>query len=112
MINFDRGLCTGAAILAADGWDDHDPPPRAAEAQEPHAADPRADAAAGPAEAGSRSGLTAAAARGRFELQICRDCGAVAVSAAGGVLRCLSARLDWRAQDGAGELIVGHDAPS
>jgi uncharacterized OB-fold protein len=52
----------------------------------------------------SRSELTAAAARGRFELQVCRDCAERAVSRAKPAA-CLSQRLDWRAQDGAGELI-------
>ncbi len=50
-------------------------------------------------------GLTAAAARGRFELQVCRNCGAVQYpprEACGG---CLGSILDWTLQDGAGELI-------
>jgi NAD(P)-dependent dehydrogenase (short-subunit alcohol dehydrogenase family)/uncharacterized OB-fold protein len=58
---------------------------------------------------GSRSrvalGLTAAAALGRFELQVCRECGAVQYPPREACHRCLSVRLDWRAQDGAGELL-------
>jgi NAD(P)-dependent dehydrogenase (short-subunit alcohol dehydrogenase family)/uncharacterized OB-fold protein len=50
-------------------------------------------------------GLTAAAARGRFELQVCRDCAAVQYPPREACHVCLSHRLDWRAQDGAGELI-------
>jgi NAD(P)-dependent dehydrogenase (short-subunit alcohol dehydrogenase family)/uncharacterized OB-fold protein len=50
-------------------------------------------------------GLTAAAARGRFELQVCRDCGEVQYPPREACRACLSHRLDWRLQDGAGELI-------
>jgi len=50
-------------------------------------------------------GLTAGAARGRFELQVCRDCGAVQYPPREACLACLSSRLDWREQDGAGELL-------
>jgi NAD(P)-dependent dehydrogenase (short-subunit alcohol dehydrogenase family)/uncharacterized OB-fold protein len=59
---------------------------------------------------GSRSrvalGLTAAAALGRFELQVCRDCGAVQYPPREACHRCLSERLQWRRQDGAGELLA------
>lgn len=51
-------------------------------------------------------GLTAAAALGRFELQVCADCGAVQYPAREACSRCLSGRLRWRRQDGAGELIA------
>ena len=58
---------------------------------------------------GSRSrvahGLTAAAARGEFELQVCRDCGTVQYPPREACRKCLSHRLDWRVQDGAGELV-------
>jgi NAD(P)-dependent dehydrogenase (short-subunit alcohol dehydrogenase family)/uncharacterized OB-fold protein len=58
---------------------------------------------------GSRSrvalGLTAAAALGRFELQVCRDCGGVQYPPREACQRCLSPLLDWRAQDGAGALL-------
>jgi NAD(P)-dependent dehydrogenase (short-subunit alcohol dehydrogenase family)/uncharacterized OB-fold protein len=58
---------------------------------------------------GSRSrvalGLTAAAALGRFELQVCKDCGAVQYPPGEACQRCLSERLEWRAQDGSGELL-------
>ena len=50
-------------------------------------------------------GLTAAAARGRFELQVCRDCGTVQYPPREACRTCLSRRLEWRVQDGAGELL-------
>ena len=50
-------------------------------------------------------GLTAAAALGRLELQVCRDCGAVQYPPREACQRCLSERLVWREQDGAGELV-------
>lgn len=50
-------------------------------------------------------GLTAAAARGRFELQVCRDCAAVQYPPREACRICLSHRLDWRTQDGGGALI-------
>ncbi|MGE0736692.1 MAG: SDR family NAD(P)-dependent oxidoreductase [Alphaproteobacteria bacterium] len=50
-------------------------------------------------------GLAAAAAQGRFELQVCRDCGAVQYPPREVCHSCLSERLQWRAQDGRGELI-------
>ena len=51
-------------------------------------------------------GLTAAAARGRFALQACRDCGAVQYPPREVCHQCLSQRLVWRAQDGGGELLT------
>ena len=50
-------------------------------------------------------GLTAAAALGKFELQVCRDCGHVQYPPREACCACLSRRLDWRQQDGAGELV-------
>src|SRR5262249_15635693 len=50
-------------------------------------------------------GLTAAAAQGRLMLQMCRDCGAVTYPPREACSACLSERLDWREQTGAGELI-------
>jgi NAD(P)-dependent dehydrogenase (short-subunit alcohol dehydrogenase family)/uncharacterized OB-fold protein len=50
-------------------------------------------------------GLTAAAALGRFELQVCHDCRSVQYPPREACHRCLSPRLDWREQDGAGELL-------
>jgi NAD(P)-dependent dehydrogenase (short-subunit alcohol dehydrogenase family)/uncharacterized OB-fold protein len=50
-------------------------------------------------------GLTAAAARGSLELQVCRDCGAVQYPPREVCRACLSHRLVWRPQDGRGELI-------
>jgi NAD(P)-dependent dehydrogenase (short-subunit alcohol dehydrogenase family)/uncharacterized OB-fold protein len=50
-------------------------------------------------------GLTAAAAVGRFELQQCADCGAVQYPPREACHACLSARLPWRAQSGAGKLL-------
>jgi NAD(P)-dependent dehydrogenase (short-subunit alcohol dehydrogenase family)/uncharacterized OB-fold protein len=59
---------------------------------------------------GSRSrvalGLTAAAARGRLELQVCLDCGAVQYPPREVCRTCLSHLLAWRPQDGRGELIA------
>jgi NAD(P)-dependent dehydrogenase (short-subunit alcohol dehydrogenase family)/uncharacterized OB-fold protein len=51
-------------------------------------------------------GLTAAAAEGRFELQACADCGAVQYPPRDACHRCLSPRLRWQPQDGAGELLA------
>lgn len=51
-------------------------------------------------------GLTAAAARGRLELQVCRDCGALQYPPREVCQSCLSQRLVWRAQDGRGELLA------
>jgi NAD(P)-dependent dehydrogenase (short-subunit alcohol dehydrogenase family)/uncharacterized OB-fold protein len=50
-------------------------------------------------------GLTAAAARGVFELQVCRDCGATQYPPREACHACLSDRLVWQEQDGRGELI-------
>ncbi len=59
---------------------------------------------------GSRSrvalGLTAAAALGRFELQVCADCEAVQYPPREACHRCLSDRLRWHEQDGGGELLA------
>jgi NAD(P)-dependent dehydrogenase (short-subunit alcohol dehydrogenase family)/uncharacterized OB-fold protein len=49
-------------------------------------------------------GLTAAAARGRLELQVCQDCGATQYPPREVCGACLSHRLIWRPQDGCGEL--------
>ncbi len=51
-------------------------------------------------------GLTAAAARGRLELQVCRDCGVVQYPPREVCRTCLSHRLVWRLQDGRGELLA------
>jgi NAD(P)-dependent dehydrogenase (short-subunit alcohol dehydrogenase family)/uncharacterized OB-fold protein len=51
-------------------------------------------------------GLTAAAAEGRFELQVCEDCGAVQYPPREACGRCVSARLRWRAQSGTGQLLA------
>jgi NAD(P)-dependent dehydrogenase (short-subunit alcohol dehydrogenase family)/uncharacterized OB-fold protein len=50
-------------------------------------------------------GLTAAAAEGRFELQVCTRCGRTQYPPREACHFCLADELDWRAQDGAGELI-------
>ena len=50
-------------------------------------------------------GLTAAAALGRFELQACADCGAVQYPPREACHACLSAKLKWTAQNGAGSLL-------
>jgi NAD(P)-dependent dehydrogenase (short-subunit alcohol dehydrogenase family)/uncharacterized OB-fold protein len=51
-------------------------------------------------------GLTAAAALGRFELQLCLACGGVQYPPREACHLCLSDRLEWRSQDGAGELLA------
>ena len=51
-------------------------------------------------------GLTAGAARGVFELQVCEDCGTAQYPPREACRACLSARLRWRVQDGSGELIA------
>lgn len=51
-------------------------------------------------------GMTAAAAEGRFELQVCEDCAAVQYPPRDACLRCLSPRLAWRPQPGAGMLLA------
>src|SRR5438128_10069525 len=50
-------------------------------------------------------GMTAAAAEGRFELQVCKDCSAVQYPPREACHRCLSPRLQWRAQSGQGQLL-------
>jgi NAD(P)-dependent dehydrogenase (short-subunit alcohol dehydrogenase family)/uncharacterized OB-fold protein len=50
-------------------------------------------------------GMTAAAAEGRFELQVCDDCGALQYPPREACHRCLSPALKWREQSGAGELL-------
>lgn len=50
-------------------------------------------------------GMTAAAAEGRFELQVCSQCGAVQYPPREACCRCLDDRLLWREQRGGGELI-------
>ena len=50
-------------------------------------------------------GLTAAAALGRLELQVCEDCGDVQYPPRDACGACLSPRLRWREQSGAGELL-------
>jgi NAD(P)-dependent dehydrogenase (short-subunit alcohol dehydrogenase family)/uncharacterized OB-fold protein len=51
-------------------------------------------------------GLTAAAARGRFALQVCGDCSSVQYPPREVCHACLSPRLIWRPQDGRGELLA------
>lgn len=51
-------------------------------------------------------GLTAAAAEGRFELQVCADCQAVQYPPREACGHCTSPRLQWRAQSGAGQLLA------
>ena len=51
-------------------------------------------------------GLTVAAAEGRFELQVCQHCAAVQYPPREACHACLSARLKWQAQSGAGQLLA------
>lgn len=50
-------------------------------------------------------GLTAAASRGEFALQVCGACGRVQYPPREACLACLSTNLAWRPQDGAGALL-------
>jgi NAD(P)-dependent dehydrogenase (short-subunit alcohol dehydrogenase family)/uncharacterized OB-fold protein len=50
-------------------------------------------------------GMTAAAADGRFELQVCQRCRAVQYPPRDACHRCLSPQLKWTAQSGAGDLL-------
>jgi len=51
-------------------------------------------------------GITAAAARGRFVLQACEECGAVQYPPREACHRCVSSRLKWQPQSGEGDLIA------
>ncbi len=51
-------------------------------------------------------GLTAAAAEGRFELQVCQQCKQVQYPPREACCGCLSEDLQWRVQDGVGQLIA------
>lgn len=51
-------------------------------------------------------GLTASAALGRFELQVCDSCGAVQYPPRETCVKCLSDQLTWREHSGRGELIA------
>ena len=50
-------------------------------------------------------GMTAAAAEGRFELQVCQECAAVQYPPREACHRCLSPRLKWTPQSGEGRLL-------
>jgi uncharacterized OB-fold protein len=80
------------------------PPPRRSKPKHPQR---RSPSPALPPSARSRValGLTAAAARGRLALQVCRDCGTVHYPPQEACRTCLSVRLAWRPQNGAGELV-------
>ena len=49
--------------------------------------------------------MTAAAAEGRFALQVCKECAAVQYPPREACHRCLSVKLQWRTQGGEGELL-------
>jgi uncharacterized OB-fold protein len=51
------------------------------------------------------SGLTAAAALGRFELQVCTNCGTTQYPPREACHQCLSVALEWKLQSGCGELL-------
>ena len=61
-----------------------------------------------PPEARSRAamGLTAAAAEGRFALQVCGECGATIYPARDAGNHCLSVDLNWQDVDPRGELLA------
>ncbi len=50
--------------------------------------------------------LTAAAAEGRFELQVCEDCQTVQYPPREACVHCLGSRLKWRLQTGHGKLLA------
>lgn len=50
-------------------------------------------------------GMTAAAAEGRFELQVCKECSTVQYPPREACHKCLSPRLQWKAQSGQGTLL-------
>lgn len=50
-------------------------------------------------------GMTAAAAEGRFALQVCKECGAIQYPPREACHQCLSSRLQWREQPGDGTLL-------
>ena len=70
--------------------------------------DRRSTAPTLPPEARSRAalGLTAAAAEGRFALQVCGDCGARVYPARDACNHCLSVDLDWQDVSPLGELLA------
>ena len=51
-------------------------------------------------------GMTAAAAEGRFELQVCQQCQALQYPPREACHRCLSPKLKWRPQSGEGTLLA------
>jgi NAD(P)-dependent dehydrogenase (short-subunit alcohol dehydrogenase family)/uncharacterized OB-fold protein len=61
-----------------------------------------------PPSARSRAalGLTAAAAQGRFELQVCEQCGALQYPPRETCVKCLSGQLTWRKHSGRGQLLA------
>ncbi len=59
-----------------------------------------------PERSRSALGLTAAAAEGRFALQVCEDCGAVQYPPREACVACLSARLSWHDVSPNGEVIA------
>jgi uncharacterized OB-fold protein len=80
------------------------PPPRRSKPKHPLRRPPSPPL---PPSARSRAtlGLTAAAAQGRLVLQVCRDCETVHYPPQEACRTCLSVRLAWRPQNGAGELV-------
>jgi uncharacterized OB-fold protein len=52
------------------------------------------------------AGFTAAAAQGRFELQVCSSCSAVQYPPREACCVCLSTALEWQPQEGGGELLA------
>ncbi len=50
-------------------------------------------------------GITAAAAEGRFELQVCDACGTTQYPPRSACVQCLSSQMSWREQSGEGELL-------
>lgn len=51
-------------------------------------------------------GMTAAAAEGRFELQVCKECSTVQYPPREACHKCLSPKLQWKPQSGQGTLLA------
>ena len=103
MVTYDRCLCTGAVILGGRVRSMTMP------LMKPRRKNPvlRTRQMNLPPWARGRTalGMTAAAAEGRFELQVCQRCQAVQYPPRDACHRCLSPRLKWTPQGGAGELL-------